>query len=151
PVAHLAGSGCLPDGFDHLTEEVVGDRSVNFDFWDECHFVFRTPVDLRITVLPAKTLHFGRRDGLHADGGECLEYIVQFRGSDNCADQFHDPSFTMRPRRLHRNRGPRIRRRDRTPIKCRSTDRTPRDADAAVPDQSLFCACTPATYQSRPG
>src|SRR5207249_7480349 len=100
PVAHLAGSGCLPDGFDHLTEEVVGDRSVNFDFWDECHFVFRTPVDLRITVLPAKTLHFGRRDGLHADGGECLD----------------DPSFTMRPRRLHRNRGPRIRRRDRTPI-----------------------------------
>src|SRR3546814_6355211 len=74
-IADLAGSGRLLDRFDDLIQHVILDGNFELDLGQEIDDILGTAVELGVTFLTSKTLHFGNRDPLHANGGESLTHL----------------------------------------------------------------------------
>src|SRR4030095_828830 len=105
PVADLASSRRLADGFDHLSEQIVGDRRVNLDPGSECHFVIRATVDLSAAPLSTKTSYLGRGEARYSDGGQRLEYRVELGRADGRADHFQGSTFRAAAARAYLRQG----------------------------------------------
>ena len=89
-VADLAGVGGLANGLDGLLENVVGDDGLDLELGQEVHNVFGTAVELGVTLLAAKALHFRDGKAVHADVGECLTNFIELERLDDGNNQLHD-------------------------------------------------------------
>src|SRR5205807_8207659 len=57
-VAHLAGLGGLDDRLDDLIGEIAPHGDLDAGLGDEVDHVLGAPIELRVSPLPAETLHF---------------------------------------------------------------------------------------------
>src|SRR5205807_6559932 len=76
-VAHLAGLGGLDDRLDDLIGEIAPHGDLDAGLGDEVDYVLAPPLELRVSPLPAETLHFRHRHARHADVGPRRAHIVQ--------------------------------------------------------------------------
>src|SRR5512137_1059207 len=92
-VADLSGAGDVGDGFDHLLDDGVVDGNLDLGLGQEVDAVFRAAVELGVPALPAKALHLGHRDALHADVGDGLAHFIELERLDDGGDELHRVSL----------------------------------------------------------
>jgi hypothetical protein len=91
-VTDLAGAGGSFDGFNDLIELVISDADLDLHLGKKIDDIFRTPVQLGVSFLPAEAFNFSDRDPLHADRGQRLTDFVKLEWLDDGGYEFHELS-----------------------------------------------------------
>src|ERR1700693_927034 len=94
-VADLAGLGGLEDRLDHLLGQVAAHGDLDARLGDKVDHVLGAAIQLGMSALPPKALHFRDRHARHADVRKRGAYVVELEWLDDGGDQFHGraPSF----------------------------------------------------------
>src|ERR1700733_4559863 len=79
----------LGDRLDHLVAEFGWYHDLDLHLRQEIHMIFCATVDLSLSLLSAKSLHFRDRETLYAEWRKCLADIVKLEGLDDGHDQLH--------------------------------------------------------------
>src|SRR5512147_1720438 len=93
PVADLAGLGLFLYGGNDFFRHAVRDHSLDLHLRDEGDVVFRTPVELDMSLLPAEPLYLGHGHTLHADRIQRVLHVIELERLDDGFDLFHSASF----------------------------------------------------------
>src|SRR5262249_48616204 len=68
---------CLLDRLDHVRDLLVANDDLELHLRQEVDDVLRAPVELRVALLTAESLHLTHGDALNADRGEALLHLVE--------------------------------------------------------------------------
>jgi len=79
----------LDDDFRRSLRVLVRHDQINFDLRQKIHRVFATAVGFRMSVLPAKALHFTNGHPINADLPQGVLDFIQFGKFDNRFNFFH--------------------------------------------------------------
>src|SRR5471032_2251208 len=94
-VANLARARSLDDGVDYLFRHAIVDHHFHFHFRQEVDHVLGATVQLGMTFLTAKTLHFRHGQARHVHIGQGLAYFVELEWFDDGGNLFHGYSLKL--------------------------------------------------------
>src|SRR5207253_9134375 len=82
-VADAAGLGGPPDRIDGFLYQIVGNHNFDFHLGQKINDIFRTPIKLRMTLLPAKALGFGDGYALQSNFLKRFLHLVELEWLDD--------------------------------------------------------------------
>jgi len=89
PVANLACSRRLHDGFNGLLDHGVGEDDFNFNFRKEIDRILAAAVDFSVALLAAESLDFGDGQTLRAHCGQRLFDLLELERFDDGVNFLH--------------------------------------------------------------